>query len=846
MPPSEATRGLDDLALSVYLDRLFRGRRVLWLGDAASGGPDRAARVAASILAADPHAIADRVERHNLRVVRLSQGAALPAGPYDVIVVADLAGIGLATPDRVRQLAAALAPGGVLVAASANPDAGVRLGRPSDATPPAYEALYDLLAQRFPAVRMLGQAPFVGYTVVDFSTSGEPSVVFDGALLGDASEAPERFVALCGETETVLDGYAVVQLPARAALGAVVVAPPTSPSEETAQRELGVARDEIRAARERGAHLSRELDDLRAQQRSTRAASAPRVGTLEAELRAAREQIDAANVHAEELETTLAQRTAALAELDGEVERSRMELGSVRDESETRVAALRIARDELEKLRATPVVPPGDHARLEELLRERGRELLARDAELARRATLFRDLVEELRALREGRLIDETSAAADVERRVGESMQRVTALEAQLLGVRAEREAAVQRALRAEAERTEAVFRADETLGRLAEATERSERVDEDRARREAELSGFVRGLRARAAELEELRGQAEARFAMQRLDLDESARRLLDVERAREELRDQLELQIVRASGVGQASPMDAGPEALDLLRAERDGLRARLDDREAALASRIAAPEPGLAARLEEAGARAAVLVERLGAAEVAAEAERQRVVELSARVAQREAALRGLEADVEVRDVEFRAATSRVAALESEARRLGAALGEARASLSALGAGLEAGAGTGSRPSLAGGLDATGEPAEPSELPALRHQLDGLQHELRDRELLLRSLTAQLQERGERLRALEQRATAEPTAMASVPSEVRRLEEQLRAREAELALVQGRVRSTDRELVTARDTVAESRAGLEELLASATTRGDAAAADRISGLIRALSRV
>jgi chromosome segregation ATPase len=826
MPPSDAFRGLDDLALSAYLDRLFHGRRVLWLGDAASGAPDRAARVAASVLVADPNFVGDRIERRNLRVVHLADGAPLPGGPHDVIVVGDLADIGLATDVRVRQLAATLAPGGVLVVASSNGDAPVRFGRSPTDPALSYEALYQLLAQVFPAVRMLGQAPFVGFTVADFSADGDPSVVFDGSLLGDASETPERFVALCGAAEVVLDAYAVVQLPAHAAL-AVGRASPVGPS---------------------------SVDAAAAEARAT---------ALSAELRAAREQVDAGNVHAEELEATLALRTGALAELDGELERLRLELGAARDESETRVAALRIARDELEKLRATPAAPPADHARLEELLHERAREIRSRDEELARRATLFRDLVEELSALREHRLIDETSAAADAERRGHEAAQRVTALEAQVLSARSERERAVQRALQAEAERTEAAFRVDEALGRLAEISERSGRADEERARREAELSGFVRGLRARAAELEELRGQAEARLAMERLEVDEKSNQIKDLQRSVEELRDQLELQIVRASSAGQQSAGAGHVGAFDELRAERDGLRARLEDREAALAARAAAPSgdptlltrfeeasaraTSLAARFEESAAHASSLTARLAIAEAATESERQRVTDLTARVAERESALRAREGDVETGLRALQSSAARVTDLEAESRRLTAALDEARACLVSLGASLETAGRDGTRATLSGTLDAPLDAVgDATELASLRQQLEGLQYELRDRELLLRSLSEQLRERDERLRAWPVRPSAEAGSSAESRAESQRLEAELRARESELAQAQVRARTADRELTSARDAVAASRTGLEELLSGATMRGDASTADRIGALLRALSRV
>jgi len=929
MPPSEATRGLDDLALAVYLERLFQGRRVLWLGDASTGAPDRAARVATSVLAADPRAIADRVERENLSVVRLSQGSPLPAGPYDVVVVPDLPATGLATADRIRQLAGALARGGVLVVASSNADASVRLGRSPDIAPLAYEALYELLAERFPAVRMLGQAPFVGYTVADFSATGQPSVVFDGSLLGDASETPERFVALCGDAEIMLDAYAVVQVSARSALATAPVSRSHATFESDTERQLGVLRDEVRAARERSEHLSRELDEQRSQIRRPRAPSErppapqsapafdPRLADLELRLRASREQLDAGNVHAEELESTLSQRTAALADLDGEIERLRMELGSVRDESETRVSALRIAREELEKLRATPASGPEDYGRIEASLRERAQEIIALQAEVERRATLVRDLVEELRSLREGELVDETSAGADAERRLAETSARTAELESQLRTLRADREAAIQRALRAETERTEAGFRADEALGKLAEVAEQQGRADEERGRREAELSGFVRGLRARAAELEEMRGQAEGRVGLLRLDLEFAKAANLSLERAIADLREQFEFQLVRATSAPglEVSPIERSEGELAVLRGERDGLRARLDDREAALvalqSAASAAPKETSTAQTASAGpadaeltaqlataerdresleSRASELAAALAAAEARASTERDRANDLLVRIDTREKSLKSLEADAEERERDLRRATERTAALEADVRRLTAALGDARGSLAALGTSIDANAGA-ARQTLSGAIEEASDGADVSEAVVLRQRIDALVHEATDRDVLLRSLTAQLQDRDDRMRTLEQKtagasaldtaargaddevrralidlqdraaklaedltrerearraaeaATSAPRADAD--GEVRRLHELLGGRDAELLLVQGKVRSSEREIRAVRDAVAQARASLEDLLAAATTSGDASSADRVGSLLRLLSR-
>jgi chromosome segregation ATPase len=996
MPVIDASRGLDDLALAVYLERLLRGRRVLWIGDAQSGAPDRAARVASMVYAVDPQAIADHVERGNLAVVRAAGGTFVPPGAvFDVVVVPDLAAVGI-DEQRLRDGAggalAALAPGGVFVA-GARAHADVRFGASATAGAIDYRAFHAAVAARFPHVRMLGQAPFVGIAVADFAAPPDPPVVLDGTLLGDRTEQPERFVALCAAGEVALDPYEIVQLPAASALreaGVVVRTAPSSTFESDTERQLGVLRDELRAARERAEHLSRELDDERLRGRQRRAESEraaqptpppfdPRVGELEAELRRAREELAVAHEHAEELEATLSQRTAALAELDGEVERARMALAAAKDESETRVSALRTAREELEKLRAQPLATAEEYGRLEETLRERAAEILALRAELDRRATLVRDLAEELRSQREGQALEEGTPLADAEQRAAdasarlrEAAARVASLEAEVARLRGERDAAVARAVSAEARAESSRLDAEALRGRVAELDARTERESDERTRREAELSGFVRGLRARAAELEELRAQAEARAQILRLDAESAARRILELERALVETREQFELELVRSSAgtaaartsTAQAHVAQAGgattkadedasvaelARQLDEARAERDGLRLRLADREAALAALEAAreaaaattaagsaPAPELAgapvdaapsdaasgpaaspsvstaaadaavpamadldearAALDEAraalsarDARIAELEQRLADAQAGLAEERVRAAERGTRLLQREEAIRSLEADAEERERDLGAARTRAEALDKEVRRLAAAVEEARAGLLALGAQIERVTGERRLPTLVGAsledlAREDGDGLDP-QIALLRERVDVLVREAADRDVLLRSLTAQLEERDERLRAAERRAAlaqpgdagaeralaeleervaraadelarerearrvAEAAAAAAARGggdlELRRLQDLLGSRDAEVLSLQSRLRSGERDGRAMRDAILQARAAIEELLTEATRAGDAAASDRLGHVLRTLGR-
>lgn len=461
----------------------------------------------------------------------------------------------------------------------------------------AFEALFEAMSDELPEVATVGIAPFAGRAVARLGDDGAArDVVVDGSVV-EEPEAPTQIVAVGGRERPSLPSYAVVQVPA---------GPPAMPLELTRPDASRVEALEDRLAEAREA-VERERD-------------------LRREAEARRDDADAARREA-------AQAAAA-------------------------------ARDALERARAAPApdregpsdgdaaVAAAEHQALERALRERAAEVRELRAEVARRGTLVRDVVEQAREAESG----------------GGSPER------EAIG-RAERDAAVARALDAEARVLELELSLDELAGRLA----RREVPELDELRTtEALLGGAVRGLRSRVAEVEELRAQAEARASLYRGDLERALeqRRLLEVKLA--ELQDQLELEVVRAQGDPAAADAeqlraslaeqrdqaradtlrltayvagletriegmrigyerriaelleDAGvrgarrtldadidllSEELVALRGERDGLRLRLDDREQALASREAA-----AARLADVEAERDALSARIAAVEEA----------------------------------------------------------------------------------------------------------------------------------------------------------------------------------------------------------------------------------
>ncbi len=929
--PRQASDPYADLALSTWLDELAADRRVLWVGDAASDAPDRLARGARSVLVLAPHPPPKREsQKRGARISALKPGPlAFRPGSFDVVVVPDLGAVGLADGARLDELREVTGEQGVLVAGTPAED-GV-----------GYEALFELLAERFPMVRMLGQAAFAGYAVVDLEAAqADPEVTFDGSLAGE--QPAERWLAVASADGPSLDAYCVIQVPGT-------------------ERPVAAPRRTRRAPE--------EADD--------------RAARLEEELRQRQSEVDAANEHAEALELTLAERSSEVEELRDALDVRERELESLRGAITRLEEARREEAARPEEPEARPDEVAADIDRLEQALSAQGGRVLELEREVSRRGTLVRDLVEELRELRAAGAREAASASSE------------------------ELDAAVERAVAAEAARAEAQFQIDELMGRLAQAGDPEELAA--LRLREARLSGTVRGLRARLAEAEELRELAEGRLAVTELDLDDQRRQSRQLERDLGELREQYELELVRARGpaetrgevsereaelrasetnlsrrVGELSGQlvacrdllsqasddrdharaetlrltalvgsledqfsgarrgyeariaellhDSSAEAerevsraraeLAEVRGERDGLSARLADREAALAARATASvddveqaraEAGrLRGELERLRREAVELSARATDAEDRARRESEGAAELSANTAVRESLVTRLQMELADEERRRQELTQRLARADEENERLRSALLDASEQVDeALAAEdrkdrlqrrrrLSDTALVETRGILVELAEAIGEQVGPApreitavglESPDLdapmRARVEELEDQLADQETLMRSLTAQIEERDDRIRALERRLEGsvgvegdeetlrrelmelqeraarlsdellhERRARRNVEldarkrsgasdDDVRRLHERLGQTDAELLLLRGQQATTERDLRSIRDACSQVRNGLEGLLGAATANGDPATADRIGTLIRLLNR-
>lgn len=208
--------------LAAYAEPIANGRRVLFIGHAVSALPaqlvERGARV---VHVCDPDAVrvseaTVKNRNGNISYSALADGHfALRDGAFDVCIVED-AGIADPVP-LMKRIRRALSPRGVALVASLNSEVRVPLmkHRPSGVISLDYYALYDAVKAEFEHVRMLGQAPFVGYVIADFAPEGAPEPSLDTAFLPNGAEEPELFLAVASQQPVELEAFAVVQLPYR-------------------------------------------------------------------------------------------------------------------------------------------------------------------------------------------------------------------------------------------------------------------------------------------------------------------------------------------------------------------------------------------------------------------------------------------------------------------------------------------------------------------------------------------------------------------------------------------------------------------------------------------------------
>jgi SAM-dependent methyltransferase len=422
------------IVLAAYAEPVAAGRRVLFIGPAISALPahlvDRGARLV-HVCDPDPVRVAEATAKNrtgNISFSALADGHfALRDGAFDVCIVED-AGITDPVP-LIKRIRRALTPRGVALLASVNPDVRVPLlpHRPSGVISLDYYALYDAVKAEFEHVRMLGQAPFVGYVVADFAPDGTPEPSLDTAFLPNGAEEPELFVAVASQQPVELEAFAVVQLPYRS-----VISGSSSNDAEALRR----ARTEAQAAKSKISELEAQLAAEKQALAAEKQALATEQQALVTEKQALVTEKQAG-----------AARDAKLREAETKVFARDAELLALRQELDHKNQQLKTQEASISELNAKLKQGPSpeeagaaaqDLAALEKNLAERGEHVRKLERELREAERIGKELVRQLPPV---------SDSAETLRKAAESelAQKLAKSQADLIATRWALEAAVKR-----------------------------------------------------------------------------------------------------------------------------------------------------------------------------------------------------------------------------------------------------------------------------------------------------------------------------------------------------------------------------------------------------------------
>jgi hypothetical protein len=321
-----APRVSPSVALAAYAEAWISGAKVVVFGDATSPLAQRLVERGArhvQVFDVDAARAAEAAAASSTKHISFTPldmaGSQLRDGLYDVGIIEDLALARRNPKELLGPLVKALSKRGLALIGSRNPDITERLIPCAIEVeqPLGYYDFYETVSQHFEEVRMLGQTPFVGYAIADFSAADASEVRLDTALLPGGAEEPEWFLALASALPVSPDPFSVIQLP----LGELELGTAGAGAEPDA-----AARARAEQAEARVATLDAELKKLSAER------------TREAERRDADKR--EAEKLAQKLESLEAELRRATTERAREAERSRE---AERRDAERREAERRVA-----------------------------------------------------------------------------------------------------------------------------------------------------------------------------------------------------------------------------------------------------------------------------------------------------------------------------------------------------------------------------------------------------------------------------------------------------------------------------------------------------------------------
>ncbi len=369
------------VVVSAFAQPLIEGRRILIFGSATGclweKALERGARLV-HVCDPEPERLAEAAARNSSQLVSfapLTSQASLAVrdGAFDIGIIENLS-VMSDLSSLMRRLRRALSPRGLAFVTAPNPDVQdvllSQVGVQKQSID--YYTLYDIVRTEFPVVRMLGQMPFVGYTVAELAPVDELEPKLDAGFVLGGTEEPEWFIAAASAQPFELDGFMVVQLPVSEVL------------HENAARQL---REQLRSSRHAERSAVERLARLEAQlsQATVRLAEQRASADSTREIEALKEELRRKEKWIASIEARAAAADMRADEADLQVERlqqqanrgDEMEGRVVQFESELKAALVNAALADRQIADAEV-----DLTRIEALLKERGEHVRELEAEL--------------------------------------------------------------------------------------------------------------------------------------------------------------------------------------------------------------------------------------------------------------------------------------------------------------------------------------------------------------------------------------------------------------------------------------------------------------------------------
>jgi predicted nucleic acid-binding Zn-ribbon protein len=461
-PPLTAHPPHPALVLGVYGEDLAHGARTAVFGNATLGLAEelvlRGARLV-HVYDVDAARVAEANARSHHRSIfyaPLPEGGDIGVrdGAFEFVVVPDLSIF--ADPAAIMALVRrVVSPLGAALIASPNADAKAPLLRVSSAENAlGYYELYEAIATHFTSVRMIGQAPFVGYAVAELSVE-DPEPTIDSSLAESEGKEPDWFLALASDRNVRLDPFALIELPVQvfsAAVAANADALVPALAEDAPRSGAGTVLINILEAEREAA-----LESLRQQEQALQGERF-RADRVAQELAAAREEVDLLRERCRTFDERINDEEARRSSLETKLEKSRNdpEVGALRErlrgfEDRARGAEDRVRGAE-EKLRGSEDRVRGAEEKL------RGSEDRVRGAEEKLRGSedRARGAEEKLRGLEErARIAEEKLRSAEqrahaADEKIRQADEKVRAMEERARGADERVRAADERAKSAE------------------------------------------------------------------------------------------------------------------------------------------------------------------------------------------------------------------------------------------------------------------------------------------------------------------------------------------------------------------------------------------------------------